>query len=48
MESTQGVVDVDDILVAPERKAVFRVDRTKAALHANKRTGRSPRLSRER
>jgi multidrug efflux pump subunit AcrB len=33
MESTQGVVDVDDILVAPERKAVFRVDRTKAALH---------------
>ena len=33
MESTQGVVDVDDILVAPERKAVFRVDRTKASLH---------------
>ncbi|MHC1729494.1 MAG: efflux RND transporter permease subunit [Syntrophobacteraceae bacterium] len=33
MESTQGVVDVDDILVAPERKAVFRVDRVKAALH---------------
>jgi len=26
-------VDVDDILVAPERKAVFRVDRTKASLH---------------
>jgi multidrug efflux pump subunit AcrB len=34
MESTKGVVDVDDILVAPERKTVFRVDRTKAALHA--------------
>ncbi len=33
MESTPGVVDVDDVLVAPERKAVFRVDRTKAALH---------------
>ena len=33
MESTQGVVDVDDILVAPERKAVFRVDRAKASLH---------------
>jgi multidrug efflux pump subunit AcrB len=33
MESTRGVVDVDDILVAPERKAVFRVDRTMASLH---------------
>ena len=33
MESTPGVVDVDDVLVAPERKAVFRVDRAKAALH---------------
>lgn len=33
MEGTAGVVDVDDVLVAPERKAVFRVDRTKAAFH---------------
>lgn len=33
MEETPGVVDVDDVLVAPERKLVFRVDRTKAALH---------------
>jgi len=33
MEETPGVVDVDDVLVAPQRKTVFRVDRTKAALH---------------
>ena len=33
MEGTYGVVDVDDVLVAPERKNVFRVDRTKAALN---------------
>jgi multidrug efflux pump subunit AcrB len=33
MEGTYGVVDVDDVLVAPERKHVFRVDRTKAALN---------------
>jgi len=33
MEETQGVVDVDDVLVAPQRKSVFRVDRTKAAFH---------------
>lgn len=33
MEETPGVVDVDDVLVAPESKAVFRVDREKAALH---------------
>lgn len=33
MESTKGVVDIDDIRVAPEKKAVFRVDRTKASLH---------------
>lgn len=33
MEGTTGVVDVDDVLVAPERRTVFRVDRTKAALH---------------
>lgn len=33
MEETPGVVDVDDVLVAPESKVVFRVDREKAALH---------------
>ena len=33
MEATPLVVDVDDVLVAPQRKTVFRVDRTKAALH---------------
>ncbi|MEN6483447.1 MAG: efflux RND transporter permease subunit, partial [Syntrophobacteraceae bacterium] len=33
MEETYGVVDVDDILVAPQKKTVFRVDRTKAAFH---------------
>ncbi|GLI36499.1 efflux RND transporter permease subunit [Desulforhabdus amnigena] len=33
METTHGVVDVDDVLVAPEKKRVFRVDRKKAAFH---------------
>jgi len=33
MEGTHGVVDIDDTLVAPERKDVFRVDRTKTALN---------------
>lgn len=33
MEESHGVVDVDDSLVAPQKKRVFRVDRTKAALH---------------
>ncbi len=32
MEQTRGVVDVDDVLVAPQRQTAFRVDRTKAAL----------------
>jgi len=32
-EKTPGVVDVDDVLVAPQRKAVFRIDRVKAALN---------------
>lgn len=31
-ESHAGVVDVDDTLVAPQPKAVFRIDRAKAAL----------------
>jgi multidrug efflux pump subunit AcrB len=30
MEATHGVVDVDDVLVAPAKKLVFRVDRAKA------------------
>jgi multidrug efflux pump subunit AcrB len=30
MEDTHGVVDVDDVLVAPEKKVIFRVDRAKA------------------
>jgi multidrug efflux pump subunit AcrB len=33
MEGMAGVVDVDDVLVAPQPKAVFEIDRTKAALH---------------
>jgi multidrug efflux pump subunit AcrB len=33
MEQMQGVVDVDDVLVAPQRKVIFRVDNTKAALN---------------
>jgi len=33
MADTFGVVDVDDVLVAPEKKLVFRVDRTKASLN---------------
>jgi len=33
MEKTYGVVDVDDVLVAPEKKRVFKVDSTKAALN---------------
>jgi len=32
-ETTPGVVDVDDILVAAQRKVVFKVDRAKAALN---------------
>lgn len=32
-ESTPAVVDVDDILIAAQRKAVFKVDRAKAALN---------------
>jgi len=32
-ESTPGVVDVDDVLVAPQPKTVFRTDREKAAVH---------------
>lgn len=32
MKQIQGVVDVDDTPLAPERKAVFRVDRLKTAL----------------
>jgi multidrug efflux pump subunit AcrB len=32
MEATHGVVDVDDVLVAPEKKMIFRVDRTKAMI----------------
>ena len=33
MEATHGVVDVDDVTVAPERKLTFRVDRAKAMMH---------------
>ena len=33
MEMTSGIVDVDDVLVAPEQRSVFRVDLTKAAMH---------------
>jgi multidrug efflux pump subunit AcrB len=33
MEETPGVVDVDDVLVAPQRRIVFKVDRMKAALN---------------
>jgi multidrug efflux pump subunit AcrB len=33
MEQMPGVVDVDDVVVAAQRKAVFRVDRMKAAVH---------------
>jgi multidrug efflux pump subunit AcrB len=33
MEGTPGVVDVDDVLVAPQRKLVFKPDQAKAALH---------------
>ena len=33
MEATRGVVDVDDVLVAPEKKLTFRVDRAKAMVH---------------
>ncbi|MBU0754680.1 MAG: efflux RND transporter permease subunit, partial [Planctomycetes bacterium] len=33
MEAEPGVVDVDDFTVYPQPKAVFEVDRTKAALH---------------
>jgi len=32
METTHGVVDVDDVLVAPKKKVIFRVDRAKAML----------------
>jgi multidrug efflux pump subunit AcrB len=30
LEDTHGVVDIDDVLVAPEKKLVFQVDRAKA------------------
>jgi multidrug efflux pump subunit AcrB len=33
MENMDKVVEVDDVLVAPQRKVVFQVDRAKAALH---------------
>jgi multidrug efflux pump subunit AcrB len=33
MERMWGVVDVDDVLVAPQAKMTFRVDNAKAALH---------------
>ena len=33
MEGTPGVVDIDDVTVAPQRKLLFSVDRVKAALH---------------
>jgi multidrug efflux pump subunit AcrB len=33
MEETQGVVDVDDVSVAPQNKLVFNIDHAKAALH---------------
>jgi len=33
MEETPGIVDVDDTLVAPQQKTIFKVDRTKAALN---------------
>jgi multidrug efflux pump subunit AcrB len=33
MEQTPGVVDIDDISVAAQTKAVFEVDRAKATLH---------------
>ena len=33
MEGTPGIVDVDDTLVAPQKKTIFKVDRTKAALN---------------
>ncbi len=33
MEQTPGVVDIDDISVAPQTKVVFEVDRAKATLH---------------
>jgi len=33
MEAARGVVDVDDVTVAPEQQLTFRVDRAKAALH---------------
>jgi multidrug efflux pump subunit AcrB len=33
MEITHGVVDVDDVLVTPQKKLTFRVDRAKASMH---------------
>ncbi len=33
MQKTPGVVDVDDFLVAPQKKTIFQVDRVKAALN---------------
>ncbi|ABK19053.1 efflux RND transporter permease subunit [Syntrophobacter fumaroxidans] len=32
MEELRGVVDVDDVVVAPQGRTVFRVDRTKASM----------------
>ena len=33
MEGTPGIVDVDDTLVAPQKRTIFKVDTTKAALN---------------
>ncbi len=33
MEETHGMVDVDDTVVAPQQKTIFKVDRTKAGLN---------------
>jgi multidrug efflux pump subunit AcrB len=33
MQKTPGVVDVDDFLVAPQKKTIFQVDRMKAAVN---------------
>lgn len=33
MKALRGVVDVDDVLVAPQKQTIFEVDRAKAMLH---------------
>ncbi|MDR3570542.1 MAG: efflux RND transporter permease subunit [Syntrophobacteraceae bacterium] len=33
MQKTPGVVDVDDFIVAPQKKIIFKIDRVKAALN---------------